>query len=222
MSRSFALLTTIAAVIVMSACGAAPTATPTQAAKGASTASPSATATQASLSEFIALVQRGAQATYTASYGSREEPITFAQQPPKYYLASTSHGSTETLVGDGTAGYTCESETKTCSPTSRTVVNVYYSAAYWVAKMQQWPTFISGCFNCVTVTSFEQAYAGQTAQCITYQNPDEKDTLCALSGGVLAAAQSTMISTSFVMWDFSSTVSPSIFAVPAGYSVASS
>jgi len=170
-------------------------------------------------------MQKGSQATFTATYvlvgyavGTQ---VTVEQQLPKYYAASTDSNSTEIRVTDGTRQYVCESSTKTCSTPSATLSIMgfagYYVANYWVAKMQQWPTYIPGQYNAVTITPSSTSLAGQPADCITYKNPEETDRICLFDSGVLASVQSKDIT--FLMTQFSPTVSPGIFAVPAGYVV---
>jgi hypothetical protein len=177
------------------------------------------------LPAFIAHVQAGSQVAFTASYvlpGSNTE-VTVQQQLPSYYSSTAfENGSTEIKVTDGTHQYVCESDTKTCSAPSFDVPISdfvgYYGAGYWVAKMQQWPTSIAGQYDAVKITSSTMTIAGQETDCVTYENPDETDRICLFDDGVIADVEAK--ETSFYVAEISPGVTPGIFAVPAGYTVA--
>jgi hypothetical protein len=208
------LLLVVAVTLSVIGCGAS------------STKEPTGTGEKTPTAGFIALMQAGTQVAHTATYVlsgmSVGTQVVVQRQGANYYAADTSGSSTEIRVTDGTDQYVCESDTKACSRPSfsESIADFggYYVAEYWIAKMQQWPTYIPGQFAAVTITPSTMSFADQQADCITYENPTESAKVCLFDSGVIAWLQSG--SADFYATQYAPGVSPDIFAVPAGYTVA--
>lgn len=219
------LLLLVAVAIPMASCGeSSPSGTSSTAAvSAAETASPTPVAI--TLPEFIARLQEGSQVAFTATYLTQTTSVKVEQQLPKYFSAITDTYSgrnwTEIHVTDGTHQYTCDSTTKTCKPPSFTLTLAqlagYYTASYWVAEMQQWPTSIPGQYGAVTVTSSIDELAGRQVECLEYASAQRTAKVCILDNGVLASVRFKGVD--FFLSEYAPGVTAGDFAVPAGYTV---
>jgi hypothetical protein len=165
-------------------------------------------------------------AVYSASTTSGTQTVEYAAHPPKSFLFRSTEpgGAVYELIGNSGTTYTCQqskgSAGWTCLDTgsSASTYQAYtqtFTGAYWYKQMQnlEAAATVAG-VNYVTST---MQLAGQSLTCISYSpRAGAGGEVCVTSSGVLGYVHDNNDGTTFRLTSYSTSVSASLFVVPAG------
>jgi len=196
--------------------------------------STTAASTASQLAKFESSVQSATGGTFKLTYaetssaaGSQNSTLTFEQLPPKYLFSSGGTGAadvidtgTATYVCSGTSGHAyCVSYSSSADPFAG-LLNVI-SGKSVLTTLHSVQTGLASKLAGVQASFSSQMFAGQPSKCVsgTYQGNSFK--YCVTDSGVLAYAGGSQAKTfgSISLTSYSTSVSASDFALPAGATV---
>jgi hypothetical protein len=163
-------------------------------------------------------------ATYTVMTSTNTggpQTVTIEQDPP----ASVFKTGSGSYINTGTKTYYCASTSGsgvTCLETSQTTnplagLLTLFNPSTAVAAMQSAEAEASSHLAGYSVTTSSGSYGGESAQCADISAAGHSAKYCVTSAGILAYEGSD--GNSFSLTNYSSSVSPSDFAVPAGATI---
>lgn len=209
--------------LVLAGCSSSSNTASTTTTTSASGSSGSSTASQLrSLSSAVQNAEHASfKAVYTATNNGQTQTVTFEQAPPKSYFAS-SDGS---VIDTGSTTYFCSTSSgqQTCISTSGgqnplAGLLQLFSPATAVTALQQAETEVAAHVAGVDVSFSSQTFAGQDSTCVTVNASGQSGKYCvAKSSGILTYEGTG--SNSFELTSFSSSVTDSDFAPPAGATI---
>jgi hypothetical protein len=218
-----AVLAMVAALLAGCGGGSKSSTTPTTVSGSATTAATGGSSdSSAQLSSLATAVKAGEQATFKAVYTysgpGTTGPITIEQKPPKT-LFSTSGGE---VIGTGTTTYFCSTSSGKASCLSTGTANPLaalaevFSPESVLTAMQQAAAAEEAHTEGYNVTFSTQSFAGVSADCASVTGQGVTGKYCVTKDGVLAYGGTA--TASFQLSSYSTNVSESDFALPAGAS----
>jgi ABC-type oligopeptide transport system substrate-binding subunit len=224
MGRMQTAAVVVAAALALAGCGgggSSHTSTTTAAKTDNTTASNSGGDSAKQLDDLTSSVEAASKATFKAVYTSNNNgtstTVTIEQKLPKSVFI-TGDG---TVINDGTTTYYCSTsgEQKTCVSQSGAGNPLASMAAVFspqaaITAMKAAHTAVASKLAGVDVSFSSETFGGQDSSCVKVKSQGGEGKYCATKSGILA--YSGTAESNFQLTSYSSDVSDSDFALPAG------
>jgi hypothetical protein len=190
---------------------------------------------KAKIDAFTQKVQTGESATFEATYqttGAAPATIVYAVDKPNLLFRDTPSGASNssntfdivvnpngeyacTPPSSSSSVWSCEKLQPGTASSENSILN-FYTPSHWVTFLNDFA--LAAGIAGDTVTSSDMTVNGFSMQCVDLQAPGVPGTsqICTTAQGVLGYVKVATDSTSFEMKTYSTSPSPSLFALPPG------